>query len=53
MIRRIGKNLGLSVDDVPDESRQLQTDGYTMLRGVLSAAEVDALGAQILSLIHI
>ena len=48
MIRRIGKNLGMSLDEVPEQSRQLQTDGYTVVRGVLSPAEVDALSAEIL-----
>ena len=48
MVRRIGKNLGMYVDEVPEQSRQLQLDGYTVLRGVLSAVEVDALGAEIL-----
>jgi ectoine hydroxylase-related dioxygenase (phytanoyl-CoA dioxygenase family) len=47
MIRRIGKNLGMHGGDLPEHSRQLQDDGFTILRGVLSMAEVNALGAEI------
>lgn len=48
MIRRVGKNLAVlasDADGVPDASRQLERDGYAVLRGVLSPAEVAALRA--------
>jgi ectoine hydroxylase-related dioxygenase (phytanoyl-CoA dioxygenase family) len=40
MIRRLGKNLALSSADAPEASRQLERDGYAVLRGVLSPDEV-------------
>jgi ectoine hydroxylase-related dioxygenase (phytanoyl-CoA dioxygenase family) len=51
VIRRIGKNLGVldpGVVDVPDESAQLERDGYAVLRDVLDADEVDGLAGEIL-----
>jgi hypothetical protein len=48
VVRRIGKNLGISAGEMPLASQQLERDGYTVLRQVLSPAEVDALGAEIL-----
>ncbi|MFZ4812470.1 MAG: phytanoyl-CoA dioxygenase family protein [Ilumatobacteraceae bacterium] len=48
MIRRVGKNLAVLASDspgVPDESVQLERDGYAVLRGVLSADEIAALVA--------
>lgn len=47
MIRRVGKNLGLRTDAVPDASRALEADGCTVLRGVLTPAEVAQLRAEI------
>jgi ectoine hydroxylase-related dioxygenase (phytanoyl-CoA dioxygenase family) len=47
MIRRIGKNLGMRTGELPESSHQLQTDGFTVLRGVFSQTEVDELGAEI------
>ncbi len=47
MIRRVMKNVGLHDGDVPDASRQLETDGWVLLRGVLDADEVDALAEDI------
>ena len=47
MIRRVGKNLGLLDGPVPDASVELERDGYTVLRGVLTAEEVAALVAEI------
>jgi len=49
MIRRIGKNLGVFTGDAPAESVQLERDGYTVLRGVLTPAEVEALTAEMLA----
>ena len=49
MIRRLGKNLGLLTTEVPAASTELEWDGATVLRGVLDADEVDALGAELLA----
>ena len=43
MIKRVGKNLALLTDDVPEASRQLERDGYTVLRGVLASDQIAAL----------
>jgi hypothetical protein len=48
MIRRVGKNLAPLHGDVPPESRQLERDGYAVLRGVLTAEDVAALSSEIL-----
>jgi ectoine hydroxylase-related dioxygenase (phytanoyl-CoA dioxygenase family) len=40
MIRRMGKNLGVLMAEVPDESLELERDGFTMIRGVLSDDEI-------------
>lgn len=48
MIRRLLKNLTVrESDDAPDTSRQLETDGWVLLRGVLTPAEVDELVREI------
>ncbi len=47
MIRRISKNLGVYAGAAPPETRQLELDGYTVVRGVLTPAEVRALRAEI------
>ena len=47
MIRRVGKNLALRHGDAPDESVQLERDGFAVLRDVLTADEVDALTTEI------
>ena len=49
MIRRIGKNLGLSTADAPAASHDLDRDGFTVLRGVLSPTEVASLTAEVLA----
>lgn len=40
MIRRIGQNLGVGPARVPAASRQLEADGYAVLRGVFGARQV-------------
>jgi hypothetical protein len=48
MIRRVLKNLTVrEPDDAPDASRQLEADGWVMLRGVLTRAEIDELITEI------
>lgn len=48
MIRRVGKNLGVADrDDVPEESRRIERDGWALLHGVLDAGEVAALIADV------
>ncbi len=47
MIRRVGRNLGLLDEAVPEAIGELERDGYTVLRGVLAADEVAALAAEI------
>jgi ectoine hydroxylase-related dioxygenase (phytanoyl-CoA dioxygenase family) len=47
MIRRLLKNLGVYEGDAPPESRQLERDGYAVIREVLSADEVADLTAEI------
>ena len=49
MIRRVGKNLAVSTAEVPPETEQLERDGFTVLRGVLSAEEVRDLADEILA----
>lgn len=46
MIRRVGKNLAVRTDDVPEASRQLEHEGWAVLRGVLSPDEVAELTAE-------
>ncbi len=47
MIRRVGKNLGLSKGEAPAASVQLERDGYALLPGVFTDAEVAALVADV------
>lgn len=48
MIRRVLKNLTVrEPDDAPEASRELEADGFAVLRGVLDAGEVAALSADI------
>lgn len=47
MIRRLFKYLTLLDDDVPEESRQLECDGWAVLRSVFSPGEVDAITAEV------
>ncbi len=47
MIRRVLKNLSLREGDVPEATRQLETDGWVVLPHVLDAAETAALAAEI------
>jgi ectoine hydroxylase-related dioxygenase (phytanoyl-CoA dioxygenase family) len=47
VIRRVGRNLGLLDEDVPEASCELERDGYTVLRNVLAADEVAALAAEV------
>jgi ectoine hydroxylase-related dioxygenase (phytanoyl-CoA dioxygenase family) len=46
MIRRLGKNLGLSTAAAPEHSVELERDGFTIVRGVLDAQQVTALIAE-------
>ena len=43
MIKRVGKNLAVLTGNVPEASRQLERDGYTVLHGVLTPDEVTGL----------
>ena len=43
MIKRVGKNLSVLTAEVPSGSVQLERDGYTVLRDVLTRDEVDAM----------
>jgi len=47
MIKRVGKNLSVLTAEVPSGSVQLERDGYTVLRDVLSREEIDAIAAEI------
>jgi ectoine hydroxylase-related dioxygenase (phytanoyl-CoA dioxygenase family) len=47
VIQRISKNLGVYEGQAPPESRQLEADGYTVLRGVFTPGEVRALRGEI------
>ena len=47
MIKRVGKNLSVLTAEVPSGSVQLERDGYTVLRGVLTRDEIDAIAAEI------
>jgi ectoine hydroxylase-related dioxygenase (phytanoyl-CoA dioxygenase family) len=47
MIKRVGKNLALLTGDAPEASRQLERDGFTVLRGVLTPDEIAALTEEI------
>ena len=47
MIKRVGKNLSVLTAEVPDESVQLERDGYAVLRDVLTREEIDAIAGEI------
>lgn len=47
MIRRVGKNLTVHTEKVPEASRELEADGCTVLRGVLTRAEIEELRTEI------
>ena len=47
MIRRIMKNLGVYDGDAPDETAQLERDGWAHLTGVFTTDEVDAMRTEI------
>jgi ectoine hydroxylase-related dioxygenase (phytanoyl-CoA dioxygenase family) len=47
MIHRVGKNLAVRTGEAPAESHELETDGCTVVRAVLSADEVAGLRAEI------
>jgi hypothetical protein len=47
MIKRIFKNLGVYSGDAPEASEQLERDGYAVLRGVLTPAEITAIASDI------
>jgi ectoine hydroxylase-related dioxygenase (phytanoyl-CoA dioxygenase family) len=47
VIRRVGKNVGLFTGTAPAASEQLERDGYAVLRGALTTAEVAALAAEV------
>lgn len=47
MIRRVGGNLAVRGGDVPAAAAELEADGSTVLRGVLSAGELAAITAEI------
>ena len=47
MIKRTSGYLTILRDAVPDESRQLETEGYTVVRNLLSPAEVRELHADV------
>ena len=47
MIRRIGQNLGVGPVRVPAASRQLEADGYAVLRGVFTANQVARLRREV------
>ena len=47
MIKRISKNLGVYAGEAPPETRQLELDGYTVMRGVFTPGEVKDLRAEI------
>jgi ectoine hydroxylase-related dioxygenase (phytanoyl-CoA dioxygenase family) len=49
VIRRLRKNLGVYSGDAPPETHQLETDGYAILRGVLTPEEVAALAAEMIA----
>ena len=47
MIKRVLKNLSVLDGDVPEESTQLEQDGYTVIRSVFTPAEVAQLRKEI------
>jgi ectoine hydroxylase-related dioxygenase (phytanoyl-CoA dioxygenase family) len=47
MIRRISKNLGVYLGEAPAETRQLEAEGYAVLRGVFGGPEVAGIRAEI------
>ena len=49
VLRRIGKNLGVLTAEVPEASEQLERDGFTVVRDVFDADEVDALRDELLA----
>ena len=49
VLRRIGKNLGVLTAEVPEASEQLERDGFTVVRDVFDADEVEALRDELLA----
>src|SRR5207245_10081201 len=47
MIQRLSKNLGVYDGDAPPETRQLEVDGYAVVRGVFTSDDVQALRGEI------
>ena len=47
MIQRLSKNLGVYEAEAPPETRQLEVDGYAVIRGVFTADDVQALRREI------
>src|SRR5256885_8054131 len=43
MIQRLSNNLGVYEGEAPPETRQLEVDGYAVIRGVFTADDVQAL----------
>ncbi len=52
MLTRSSGYLTLRTDEVPSASWQLQSDGYTVLKGVLTKAKVEALCADLRRVFH-
>ena len=46
VIRRLMKNVGLYKGEAPQASVQLETDGWTVLRGVFTAPEIAEIRAE-------
>lgn len=49
MLRRVGKNLAVYRGEPPTASVELEADGFTLLRGVFTHDEVEALRAEVLA----
>ncbi len=47
MIQRLSNNLGVYEGEAPTETRQLEVDGYAVIRGVFTADDVQALRREI------
>src|SRR5439155_20700326 len=47
MIQRLSNNLGVYEGEAPPETRQLEVDGYAVIRGVFTADDVQALRREI------
>jgi ectoine hydroxylase-related dioxygenase (phytanoyl-CoA dioxygenase family) len=47
MIRRVGKNLTVHAGPAPEATARLETDGWAVLPGTLSPAEIETLTAEI------